>query len=239
MKKGIDVSKHQGNISWSLVKQQIDFAMLRAGYGKNNIDAFFDVNASMCEKFNIPFGVYWFSYAYTKEMAKKEAQYCLKIIKKYDVQYPVCFDFEYDSERYANKNGVTVTRNLLIEMASAFLSEVEKNGYYAMNYTNIDYWNRGFSDLSKIYDTWLAQWNVKKPSKKCGIWQYSDSGKITGIKGNVDMNYSYKDFEKFTVALSDKNFVQKELKLEDKTIEYLSKYKYADDLFRKIAEAIK
>ena len=59
--KGIDVSKWQGEINWNLAKHDIDFAILRAGYGQNNIDEQFIRNANECTRLNIPFGVYWFS----------------------------------------------------------------------------------------------------------------------------------------------------------------------------------
>lgn len=238
-KKGIDVSKHQGNIDWNKVAPNIDFAMLRAGYGKGNIDAFFDMNAVACNRLNIPIGVYWFSYAYTPEMARREAQFCINIIKAHKITYPVCFDFEYDSAKYAERNGVKITSDLLCKMAEAFLSEVEDNGYYAMNYTNIDYLNKGFSKLTARYDTWLAQWGVNEPTKKCGIWQYTDSGKVSGIKGNVDMNYSYHDYTMYTKQKDYVSIVQQKLKLEDQTISYLKKYKYADELFRRIANGLK
>lgn len=241
MLKGIDVSKHQGAIRWDLVKPQIDFAMLRAGYGKGNIDSFFDVNAINCNNLKIPIGAYWFSYAYSEEMARNEAKFCINIIKAHKIEYPVCFDFEYDSEKYARKNGVTVTAALMNKMATAFLSEIEKAGYYAMNYTNIDYLNRGFSQLTGKYDTWLAQWNVKEPTKKCGIWQYSDNGKVSGINGRVDMNYSYYNYKEVikNMKKDNKTIVKEKAKLIDSTIQYMSNYKYADELFRKLAEAMK
>ena len=73
-RKGIDVSKWQGSVDWQAVKDDgIEFAMLRAGYGQGNIDPQFERNASECTRLGIPFGVYWFSYAYTPEMARREA----------------------------------------------------------------------------------------------------------------------------------------------------------------------
>lgn len=195
--KGIDVSTWQGNIDWKKVKASgIDFAMLRAGYGKGNIDNKFNVNAKGCNDNSIPFGVYWFSYAYTEAMAKAEADYCINAIKKYKVEYPVCFDFEYDSMDYANKNGVTINASKLASIGKAFLSRVEELGYYAMNYTNIDYLNKGFSSLTTQFDTWIAQWSSSAPSRKWGIWQYSAKGAVSGINGSVDMNYSANDYAK-------------------------------------------
>ena len=85
MLKGIDVSEHQGTIDWNQVKGNIDFAILRAGYGNNNIDKQFIRNICECNRLGIPVGIYWFSYAYTiaiwQEM-KLILQYkLLKIIK--------------------------------------------------------------------------------------------------------------------------------------------------------------
>ena len=103
---GIDVSQHQGSIDWRKVKASgIQFAMLRAGYGANTVDGEFERNARGCMEAGIPFGVYWFSYAYTPEMARREAEKCISVIREYKVQYPVCYDFEYDSVRYARQMG--------------------------------------------------------------------------------------------------------------------------------------
>lgn len=193
-KTGIDVSHHQGEINWHEVYGHIDFAMLRAGYGQNAIDNYFHKNARECTELGIPFGAYWFSYAYTVDMAKREAQYAIEACKKYNIQYPLAFDFEYDSYNYAFKKGVKVDADLMCAMAEAFLQEVEAAGYYAINYTNPDFLNRGFERLTGRYDTWLAHWGVKSPSVICGIWQHSSYGSIPGIKGYVDEDIAYKDY---------------------------------------------
>ena len=81
---GIDVSQHQGSIDWRKVKASgIQFAMLRAGYGANTVDGEFERNARGCMEAGIPFGVYWFSYAYTPEMARREAEKCISVIREY------------------------------------------------------------------------------------------------------------------------------------------------------------
>lgn len=193
MLRGIDVSKHNGVIDWQKVKDQVDFVMLRAGYGKT-VDTRFKRNIKECNELGIPVGIYWFSYAYTVTQAKAEAQMCIDTIKDYKITYPVCYDFEYDSIEQARKKGIVITRNLMVEMARAFLLEIEKAGYYAMNYTNIDFLNKGFSELTNRFDTWLAQWGKSSPTKPCGIWQFSSTGKIDGINGNVDLNYALKAY---------------------------------------------
>lgn len=192
--KGIDVSAHQGTILWDKVSG-VDFAIIRAGFGKNNIDTFAELNAKGCEENGIPYGFYWFSYAYTVDMARKEAQYLLNFVKGHTPLLPLYFDFEYDSTNYAKKNGITVTTKLLCDMATAFCEELENAGYYAGIYANNDYIvNRYGENIFKKYDLWYAQWGVSTPNRVVHLWQFSDKGKVNGISGNVDMNYAFIDF---------------------------------------------
>ena len=199
--KGVDVSYYQGNIDWNTARQNIDFAILRAGYGQNNIDKKFIEYANACTQYGIPFGVYWFSYAYTPEMARREAQYCLQAVAPYRLSYPIAFDFEYDSVRYAKDKGVSVGKSLASDMARAFLDEIESAGHYAVLYANADYLASYFeSDMPSRYDIWYAQWPYtipgpeKKPDKAGGLWQYTSNGSVAGIPTRVDMNYAYKDY---------------------------------------------
>lgn len=199
-KKYIDVSTHQGEIDFVKVKASgVDGIIIRAGYGQNNIDAQFKRNISECNRLGIPCGVYWFSYAYTGEMARKEAEYCLAAIKPYRVELPVCYDFEYDSVEKAQKNhGVGIGKTLATAFVHAFCSTIEAAGYYAMNYTNGDYLSRYFDESTLRYDLWYAAWpktpDPNKPPRDCGIWQYTSKGRVPGIAGNVDTNYVYKDY---------------------------------------------
>ena len=193
--KGIDVSAWQGDIDWSVVKNSIDFAIIRAGYGKNNIDKKAEQNVKDCEDNNIPFGLYWFSYAYTVEMARKEAQHLLQFVEGHTPLFPLYFDFEYDSVEYAKKNGAIITNNLLCEMATAFCKELESVGYYAGIYANTDYVKRMFGeDIFKTYDLWYARWDVSEPGRSVNLWQNSSTGKVNGISGNVDTNIAFVDF---------------------------------------------
>ena len=206
-KKGIDVSQWQGDIDWAAVKAAgVEFAMLRAGYGQGNVDPKFGRNASECERLGIPFGIYWFSYAYTPEMAAKEALYALEAVRPYKMDYPLAFDYEGDSQTTAKKNGVTVTKALVSSLARAFCGAVQKAGYYAMVYTNPDYLSRWYDTaIPKEYDIWLAQWPATpdlaaKPAQAGGIWQYTSSGSVSGISGRVDMNAAYLDYPALIAA---------------------------------------
>lgn len=193
--KGIDVSQWQGNIDWQKVKGAgVQFAMLRAGYGRNNLDTKFHRNAKGAVAVGIPVGLYWFSYALNVEMAKKEAQYAVELAKKYKITWPIAYDLEYDTVSYAAKNGVTITKSLATQMAIAFCEEIKRLGYIPMVYTNLDYLNRYF-DRSKLpYDLWYAQYASAASVADKEIWQYSSKGSVPGIAGNVDMNHGYKDY---------------------------------------------
>lgn len=200
MKYGIDVSKWQGQIDWEQVKASgIEFAMLRAGYGQNNIDETFARNASECNRLDIPIGVYWFSYAYTDAMAHREAQYCLGAVTPYKLDYPIAFDFEGDSVQYAAKHGVIVTKALATSLAHEFCDTIRAANKTPMVYTNPNYLTNYFdSTIPKNYDIWLAKWPKKpdfnSPSEHAAIWQYTSSGTVPGISGRVDMNVDYKHY---------------------------------------------
>lgn len=213
--KGIDVSIHDGKIDWKTVKKNIDFAIIRAGYGKNNIDKKAVYNVTECTKQNIPIGLYWFSYALSKDMVVKEANYLCDFADKYKITYPLCYDWEYDSDEYAKKSKTTITNEMRKTFAIAFLETVKSRGYIPMLYTNIDYLNKGFKDLLNKYPIWLAQWGVKKPSIDCAIWQDGSIGIIDGIKTKVDTNISYLNYANTSVEDKEKSLASlKELTWE-------------------------
>lgn len=209
MLKGIDVSEHQGRINWEQVKGNIDFAILRAGYGRNNIDKQFIRNIEECNRLCIPVGIYWFSYAWNTEMARNEARYVLEAIKGYRVDYPISYDLEYDTLNYASKNGVTIGKRLATDMVKAFCDEINRNGYRAMNYTNQDFLlNKFYMNELTNYPLWYA-WYNSKLNRDCSIWQYSENGQVPGIDGaSVDMNYCYENFfenKKHKIMATTKN----------------------------------
>jgi len=193
MFKGIDISVHNGIIDFEKVKKEIDFVMIRAGYWRT-VDSMFHQNIQECTRLNIPVGVYWFCYALTVEDAKKEAYKLLEVIKPYNITYPIAYDLEYDTMRYAKTKKVKIDKKLASEMVVAFCDIIEDAGYYVMNYANKEYQKKYFDDSTGKYDLWYARWNVKEPDATCGIWQYSSNGHVNGVKGRVDMNISYKDY---------------------------------------------
>ena len=108
--KGIDVSKHQGVINWEKVKAsgQVDFAILRAGFGKESsqIDVQFERNYSECKRLGIPVGAYWYSYAKTTTEAEQEAAVCLSALAGKQFEYPIAFDIEEQAKCRCTLSGV-------------------------------------------------------------------------------------------------------------------------------------
>lgn len=190
--KVIDVSVHQGNINFKKVKAAgIDGVVIRAGYGKGNVDGRFKENIEGAIAAGIEYiGVYWFSYAYTVDMARREAQYCNDFISPYKdkLNLGVYFDWEYDSMNYAKKLGMSCNKSLVTDMCLYFCRKITDLGYKAGYYLNWDY-SQNYIDDSKLtaYKRWYAWYNKTKPDN-CYLWQYSSSGKVNGISGNVDMN---------------------------------------------------
>lgn len=189
--KIIDVSTHNGKIDWNKVKGNIDGVIIRAGYGQGNVDKRFTEYIKGAISAGIPVGIYWFSYAYTVDMAKKEAAYCKEIIDKYkdSIFLPVFFDWEYDSMNYAKKRGVNPSKSLITDMNIAFCRKMDDYGYKAGYYGSVDYLTNHI-DTSKLngYYKWLACYGNSTKGLSYDLWQYSDKGKVSGISGNVDMN---------------------------------------------------
>lgn len=208
--RGIDVSSHQGEIDWNAVKSSgVEFALVRAGYG-DKADTRFTENIKYAQRVGIKVGVYWFSYALNEAEAKEEASYCYNTIKPYKLDLPVFYDFEYDTERYAEQNGVEYNKNTRTVIIKTFCGSMEALGYHCGIYLNPDYIKHrvNFDEL-KAYPLWLATWldnkggaNFSVPADevvstygKPFMWQFGQ-GYVLGIEGDVDLNYGY--FEKET-----------------------------------------
>ncbi|WP_297133955.1 GH25 family lysozyme [Terrisporobacter sp.] len=201
--KGIDVSKWNGKIDWNKVKADgIDYVIIRAGYGISDVDPMFYENMKGATNAGLKVGVYWFSYAYSPERAKLEAQKCLDVISPYknNISYPVFFDYEYDSVDYVKeKYEITVTKELGSQIANSFMSTIEYNGYETGLYTNYDFSSRYFSDeVLCDNNLWIAQYRSECTFEKPYIiWQYTENGKVNGINSDVDLNYSTLKFNKY------------------------------------------
>lgn len=189
--KLIDVSTHQGAIDWKEVKNHIDGAIIRCGYGRDIIsqdDRRYVENVEACIKHNIPFGVYLYSYAKDLDGAISEAKHVLRLLEPYKdkISYPVY----YDLEEAGTENGA-------VERALVFGEIIEAEGYWCGIYANQYWWRTYLKDGLDRYTKWVAKYSDEKPSGISGtydIWQYSSKGTVPGIEGNVDMNICYRDF---------------------------------------------
>lgn len=202
--KGIDVSKHQGVINWEKVKEseQVEFAILRAGFGKESsqIDVQFERNYSECKRLGIPCGAYWYSYAQTAAEAKQEAAVCLSVLAGKQFEYPIAFDIE---EKVSLQNADA--------LCQAFCSALEAAGYYAAIYTFKSALESQIGDgVKSRYDVFLSHVDVSKSSYagNYGLWQYSWKGSISGIVGDVDLDYAYKDYPTIIIQSSLNGFKQ-------------------------------
>ena len=191
---GLDISKWNGKIDWQEIKDAgVKFVIIRAGYGTTHIDSYFETNIKNAIANNMDIGIYWFSYAYNNDLAKKEAQVCLRTIEKYKehITLPVFYDFEYDSVYYANRNGVRITKARASSYADIFCTTIQNAGWDTGIYTNIDYANNYFSkDVLSKYYTWIAQWtSLCTYSRDFILWQCTDAKFIGGKK--FDLNRFY------------------------------------------------
>lgn len=193
--KGIDISYWQGNVDFSKVKKDgIQFAILREGYRKTIDENFIDY-VTGCKNNGIPVvGVYHFLYSLTEADALAEAKSCVANVKKAGLGKDVIIfaDFEYDTVTKAKAKGVTLGKAQCIAHTKTFCEYVESQGYKAGIYTNIDYYKNMYSqDLISKYVFWLAHYTSGNPAYTCDFQQYSSSGKVNGISGNVDMDYYF------------------------------------------------
>ena len=206
IKRGIDISAHQGSIDLSKLKGQIDFVIIRVGYGtKGTIDTKFTRNADLCRDLGIPVGFYWYSYALDVEGAKKEAKAMLNAIAPYKdiVKFGVWFDME-DADGYKKKNGMPSNQTLR-QMCAAFCEAVETSGYYTGIYASESWFNNQLKGSEVTpYDKWVAQWPTSggkqtalntSADKRSDVhlWQFTSQGRFSGYSGNLDTNYAYLD----------------------------------------------
>jgi len=187
---GFDISSNNGSIDWSKVaKQSEDFVMVRASYGKVSKDSRFKSNVAGAQSAHLQVGAYHYSYAASVADAQAEAKNFLAAVGGLKLTYPLVYDLEYNSTT-AKSTG------LWTDMAIAFLSALEKAGYFAMLYSDKNSLINRF-DPKRLtpYAVWVAQWaGANTYPYPYGIWQKSATGSVAGITGNVDIDVSYHDY---------------------------------------------
>lgn len=227
---GIDVSEFQGNIDWKAVADSgIDFAMIRVGYrgmknGEIKEDACAKYNLQEASKNGLKIGAYFFSTAVTEEEAKEEAEWTKNLLSGYPVTYPVAYNCEGFQNPSSRQFDLSVEERT--KLADAFLKSIEEGSYTGMFYAakneldDNNLWNA--DDLSLNYRIWVAQysdqtWPEKTKSDYTGdhvMWQYTNQGKLDGIKGAVDFNVAYFGYSQSQQAVDENGAEQVEANVE-------------------------
>lgn len=193
MKKGIDISEHNGTIDFSKLKNSgVEFVIVRIGWVGNKenhtLDTKFNEYMTELERLKIPYGFYVYSYCKSISSIKSGARWVLNQVKNRNLKpsYPIFLDMEDSSIISCGKEELTAE-------TVTFCNMIENEGYKAGVYANKN-WFTNYLDISKLitYKIWLAEWNNKDfhtANFKVDMWQYTSNGQVDGILSRVDMNY--------------------------------------------------
>jgi len=197
---GIDVSKYQGDIDWEKVKDSgVEYAIIRLGYrgmneGTLELDPYYLDNVKEAAAAGVKVGIYFFSQAKNQEEAVEEAEFVLEHIKDYEITYPVVFDTEEVTTYAARANGLS--RAERTDCCIAFCEKIKEAGYTPMIYANTRYMVMGL-ELERLgdYDKWFAYYGTSHIFPYAyTMLQYSDTGRVPGIDGAVDLDVSFVDY---------------------------------------------
>ncbi len=188
--KGIDVSEHQGHIDWAKVaKDGVQFAVIRAGYGRelSQKDDYFEQNYTAAKKAGIQVGAFWYSYANSVKRAEEEAKTCLKVLegKKFDL--PIFFDQEYE------KSILALSSKTRTDIILKFLEIIQAAGRKCGLYSSTNFITTKLqASRLRQYPLWIAEYGSKLHYPgTVWAWQYTSTGRVSGIKGHVDCNHGY------------------------------------------------
>lgn len=190
----IDLSKWNGNVNFNCVRSAgIDGVIIRTGFGSESpkqIDRRFEEYYAGAKAAGLYVGAYHYSYAKTVQQAVSEAEFMLKIIKGKSFELPIYGDFEEQGK---------LSKSVCTDMVKSFCNRLEISGAWAGVYSYDTFFrDKIAADIPKRYTVWAAR--VENIFPKCvpaadiGIWQNSWKGKISGISGDVDLDYCFKDF---------------------------------------------
>ena len=197
---GIDISNWNDSLSnndWENIRNYgIEFAIIRAGYGPDFKDEEYEDYYERGKKVGMPLGAYHYVIALTEEEAVEEAEAMLGYLEGKQLEYPIVMDFEEPEQRALDYE----TFNSVIDTYCSILTDA---GYKVAIYSNASMLTKLSPMNQKKYDIWQAHWNVTEPNLYEGdytIWQYTSTGHVWGINGNVDMNLSYFDYPSYMKA---------------------------------------
>ncbi len=186
--KGIDISEFNGDVDIAALKKQVDFVIIRCGYGGNTLyqdDAQYENNVRKCQEAGMPYGVYLYSYAQNEQMALSEAAHTLRLLKGKKPLYGVWYDVE---------DSTLPKRETLTDNCVTYCRTLEDAGYYCGIYSFLNFWEDWLtSPRLDRFDKWVAQWapTLEYPGP-VGIWQYTSNGTLLGQR--FDMDLAYRDY---------------------------------------------
>lgn len=202
---GIDVSEFNGDVDFNALKGQIDFAIIRCGYGSdyvNQDDVEYEANVRKCEAAGIPYGVYLYSYARNTEMAQSEAAHALRLLRGKRPLYGVWYDVE-DSSLPAGE--------AIVDNCITFCGAIEEAGYYCGIYSFL-YWmeTRLSSPRLDRFDKWVAQWNDTLDYQgNVGMWQYTNNGMLNGKR--FDLDRAFRDYPRIIEEMEGTDMTREEV----------------------------
>ena len=198
---GVDLSVYNVVSDWDAVKADgIDFVMLRVGYrgygtGAMKSDDSFRANYNAAKNAGLMVGAYFFSQAITEEEAVEEAVYAAELLEGCALDFPVAYDWElifHDNDSRTSN----VPVETLTDCCLAFCQNMEAFGYQTMIYQNkrTSLFKLDLPRLKGI-PFWLAEYG-DGPTYiyDYDMWQYSCTGEVDGIAGDVDLNLCFCDF---------------------------------------------
>lgn len=193
MKDIIDVSRYQGVIDWERLAGKIGGAMLKTvstnkSFGGIYIDPQFERNYAECRRLGIPVGVYYYTYAQDVQTAAAELAMLRQALTGKTLTLPVAVDVEDNKLKPLSADALT-------DLVAYAADTIESWGLYAMVYTYTYYANTELDmDCLAAYDLWIADYRGQRPARSHGMWQYTSTGQLEGIAGNVDISHAYKDY---------------------------------------------
>lgn len=204
-KKGIDISEFNGDVDLAALKGQVEFVIIRCGYGgdyPNQDDIRFEENVRKAEAAGIPWGTYLYSYAKDTAMAKSEADHTLRLLQGKRPQYGVW----YDVEDASLPQGEAIVDNVV-----TYCQAVQQAGYYCGLYSFLSWLEtRLNSPRLDPYDKWVAQWSSQLDYKKpFGMWQFTDNLILNGKA--FDGNWAYKNYPALTGGEEEEKLTEEQV----------------------------
>ena len=200
---GMDVSQHNGKINFKKAKRDgIEFVFIRVGYTgytkssfSLNLDKKYKTYIKDATKAGLKVGVYWYSQSTKVSEAKKEAKALLRAIKGYSITMPVVFDYEFADTKKGRLDSAKLSKTNMTANALAFLNTVSNAGYDACIYASENFLGEHLyaNQISSSFKVWLANYSSKTNYKgDYEFWQHTAKGRVSGMRGNVDINFWYK-----------------------------------------------